>query len=160
MANRVFSVALIVGTLMLITVCWVYIQHQTFGLGGIVLVVCAIVLIGMSVWRNIDVSVSAQGFQAKLEQVENKVRAVEEQAAHVEEKASAAYTAVRRLKQSLRVRDAQTMLSKQGFKVVADGIFGPQTVQAVKQFQLANGLAEAGELDEATMKALGVESMG
>jgi len=160
MANRVFTVALVLGSIILVTVCWVYIQHQAFGFGGTVLTVSAVVLLGMSVWRNIDVSVSEKGFQAKLEQVENKIRAVAEQTAHVEEKASAAYTAVGRLKQSLTARDAQAVLSKQGFQVPADGILGPQTVRAIEQFQVAKGLAETAELDEATMKALGVEPIG
>ena len=70
MSERVYKVALVLGGLMLITVCGVFAFSQSFGFGGSVLTVSGVVLIGMSVWRKIDVTVSEKGFTAKLEQVE------------------------------------------------------------------------------------------
>ena len=43
------------------------------------------------------------------------------------------------------------------FEGRADGIFGLQTVQAVKQFQEAQGLASDGVVSQAVLEALGIE---
>jgi peptidoglycan hydrolase-like protein with peptidoglycan-binding domain len=52
------------------------------------------------------------------------------------------------------VRDAQAALNKHGFGLAQDGLLGPRTEAAVKQFQKANGLPETGTIDAATNKAL------
>ena len=58
-----------------------------------------------------------------------------------------------------KVRDAQMALNDKGFSVGAvDGRWGPNTENAVRQFQTSKGLAESGKLDAETMSALGVNS--
>lgn len=55
------------------------------------------------------------------------------------------------------VKEIQKKLNEEGFSVgTVDGIFGSKTVQAVKNFQKANGLTADGIVGTATAKALGV----
>lgn len=55
-----------------------------------------------------------------------------------------------------KVRAAQAALSKVGFKLKADGIYGKRTRLALIKFQKSKGLKATGKLDQATAKALGV----
>jgi hypothetical protein len=52
------------------------------------------------------------------------------------------------------VTDTQASLNKLGFGLKEDGLLGPRTEGAVKQFQKAAGLPETGQVDAATHKAL------
>lgn len=52
------------------------------------------------------------------------------------------------------VRDLQYKLKEKGFNIVADGIFGPRTEDAVKAFQKKYGLKVDGIAGPATYKAL------
>lgn len=56
------------------------------------------------------------------------------------------------------IRQVQLKLQKKGFDPgPADGLMGPKTRQAIREFQASQGLAITGRLDEPTRKALGVE---
>lgn len=52
------------------------------------------------------------------------------------------------------VSDLQNMLIKRGAKITADGVFGPSTEQAVRDFQTNNGLAITGQIDTNTLNRL------
>jgi hypothetical protein len=55
------------------------------------------------------------------------------------------------------VRSAQRALNAQGYSAGAvDGIMGPHTQAAIRKFQSAKGLQATGQLDAATIAALGV----
>jgi localization factor PodJL len=52
---------------------------------------------------------------------------------------------------------AQARLLELGYRIgTADGILGPKTKGALRQYQRANGLSETGALDHATLVALGL----
>ena len=157
MRDRVFYVTLCVGTVMLLDISWVFFEQQTLDTGGMVFTVCALLLVGMSVWRKIDVSVSEKGIEAKMEQVEAEVQTAREQSTSAEKEAQRAHEVVKSLKHSLTVRDAQTSLAKHGLNVMVDGRVGPETSEALKVFQAAEGLEANGELDEVTLEKLGVD---
>jgi hypothetical protein len=56
-----------------------------------------------------------------------------------------------------RIRQAQRQLQAEGFTPGSfDGKLGPQTRQALRQYQAKRGLPKTGELDPATRKALGI----
>lgn len=56
------------------------------------------------------------------------------------------------------IRQAQDKLNQRGYSVgPADGTWGPQTEQALTQFQQAEGLEATGQLDQETLSALGIE---
>lgn len=63
-------------------------------------------------------------------------------------------TVAKRDDNSPYVSDLQNMLIKKGAKIKADGDFGPATEQAVKDFQLKNGLKVTGEIDTNTLNKL------
>ncbi len=74
MEQTVTAIGIIVGLMMIATVCIVYYKHQTFGLGGSTLALLGTILIGMSVWSNIKVSVGANGgFSAELTQIQQNI---------------------------------------------------------------------------------------
>lgn len=55
------------------------------------------------------------------------------------------------------VREAQRALNDKGFSAgAADGIMGPHTEQALRDFQQSQGLGVTGSLDSPTLSALGV----
>jgi len=60
----------------------------------------------------------------------------------------------------VQVEEAQDLLQQQGFHAgKVDGLWGPQTRQAVLSFQQSKGLQATGELDQQTLDAIGVPSM-
>jgi peptidoglycan hydrolase-like protein with peptidoglycan-binding domain len=54
------------------------------------------------------------------------------------------------------IKQAQEKLSSQGLDVTADGVLGPKTQAAVKEFQKKEGIQASGQLDQETLAALGV----
>ncbi|HEY3460850.1 MAG TPA: peptidoglycan-binding domain-containing protein, partial [Casimicrobiaceae bacterium] len=55
------------------------------------------------------------------------------------------------------VREAQRALNDKGFSAGAvDGIMGPHTEQALRDFQQSQGIGVTGSLDAPTLSALGV----
>ncbi len=54
------------------------------------------------------------------------------------------------------VKDAQRALSANGHSLNVDGIAGPKTQSALREFQSKNGLPQTGQLDSATMNALNI----
>jgi peptidoglycan hydrolase-like protein with peptidoglycan-binding domain len=55
------------------------------------------------------------------------------------------------------IRQAQEKLSSKGHDVQADGVLGPKTQAAVKEFQEKEGIQASGRLDQETLAALGVD---
>ncbi|MGE5168879.1 MAG: peptidoglycan-binding domain-containing protein [Rudaea sp.] len=59
------------------------------------------------------------------------------------------------------VRDVQQALKQKGFDVGAiDGQIGPETQNALRDFQQSQGLPQSGNLDPRTLSALGVSAQG
>jgi len=56
------------------------------------------------------------------------------------------------------VRRAQVALNGQGYSLSVDGVRGPATESALRDFQAKQGLAQTGQLDGETMSRLGVNS--
>lgn len=54
------------------------------------------------------------------------------------------------------IKQAQEKLSAKGHDVTADGVLGPKTQAAVKEFQQKEGIQASGQLDQETLAALGV----
>ena len=54
------------------------------------------------------------------------------------------------------VKQVQQQLSQSGQQLEVDGIMGPQTQAALKEFQEKKGLQATGELNQETMAALGI----
>jgi peptidoglycan hydrolase-like protein with peptidoglycan-binding domain len=52
------------------------------------------------------------------------------------------------------VQEVQTSLRNEGYSVSTDGVWGPQTAEALRQFQQANGLSTTGTVNAETLAAL------
>ncbi|HEU0201829.1 MAG TPA: peptidoglycan-binding domain-containing protein, partial [Burkholderiaceae bacterium] len=64
---------------------------------------------------------------------------------------------LRRCLVAVMVRSAQETLTRRGFDVgPIDGVLGPRTQGALREFQQQQGLNRSGQLDEETLKALDV----
>jgi Putative peptidoglycan binding domain len=60
-----------------------------------------------------------------------------------------------------QVREVQKKLNDQGFNAgPVDGVLGPNTQAAIKNFQESKGLEATGQLNQQTMDALGMEATG
>ena len=55
------------------------------------------------------------------------------------------------------IKQAQEKLSSKGHDVQADGVLGPKTQAAVKEFQQKEGIQASGRLDQETLAALEVD---
>lgn len=59
------------------------------------------------------------------------------------------------------VRDVQQALQSKGFDVgTIDGVMGPRTQAALRQFQQQQGMTSSGRLDQQTLSALNVSAAG
>ena len=156
--NPAFFVALVVGSLMLVAVCFVYVRHRTFGLGGITLSGLGVILLGMSVWRSIDVSFDEKGMRAKLNQVEVVATEAKDTAVKAQSAVVQTNQVVAGLKTTVEVAVLQEKLKAAGlYAGASDGHFGT-TKAALLKYQAANGLPQSGELDERTKRVLQVGS--
>ncbi len=74
--NLAFIAGVILGSLAIVSVCWVWLSKQMLGLGGGVLSFVGVVLVGLSLWSKASVEVSPDGFRAEFERLENEVKKV------------------------------------------------------------------------------------
>lgn len=65
MGDVVVGAGLLLGALMVLSACWVWIKHQKFGTAGSVLCVAGVVLVGLSVYGRVSIKIG--GVQADLE---------------------------------------------------------------------------------------------
>jgi peptidoglycan hydrolase-like protein with peptidoglycan-binding domain len=58
------------------------------------------------------------------------------------------------------VRQVQEKLKSAGHDIQVDGVWGPNTQAALREYQQKQGHQPTGELDQQTLSALGVEAEG
>lgn len=157
--NPAFVVAMVLGALMLVSVCFVYVKHQTFGLGGTCLSGFGVILLGMSVWKTVDVSFDEKGVRAKLEQVESVAKRADTVAEQAHSEVRRTTQALNGLQSTVEITILQEKLKAAGlYKSPADGYLGPATKAALMRAQEAKGLPPTGKLDEATKQALDIKT--
>lgn len=149
----VLVLSLALGSLLLASVCWVYVRHQKLGVGGSALTFFGVVLVGMPVWSSVDFSAGTGGISGRIERIESQVATAQETAETAREKVQDVDETLERIRMSF----AQQRLSERGlYPSAADGHRGPATIAAIRRFQRSSGLPPTGELDDATRRALGV----
>ena len=133
MVEIVTAVGLLIGSVLMLSVCFVFIRHRFFGPGGAALSILGAILIGMSVWSNINVSVGADGgFRAELSQIRDQVAKIDSKNDQLRQTVSTVESQVKETQnvvQSLRNNIAEFQLDE---KMPADGIFGPRTDIALR----------------------------
>lgn len=155
MQNPAYAVALILGGIMLLSVCYVYVRHQVLQAGGMAMSGFAVLLVGMSVWKSIDISVNEQGFSARLEQAiaaANEARAEAAQAREIGVQSREAAVALGNTLQVMQTQDALRTLGL--YRGPLDGELSAATKQSLLQFQQSRNLPGTATLDERTVRAL------
>lgn len=67
-------IGMILGAIMLLGVIFVYVKNQSYGMGGSALTVFGTLLIGLSIWKTAEISISPEGgLQAKFEALEQEL---------------------------------------------------------------------------------------
>lgn len=155
MENPAYIVALVLGGIMLLSVCYVYIRHQVLQVGGMAMSGFAVLLVGMSVWKSIDISVDDKGFSAKLEQAiaaANEAKAEATQAKEIGAQNREAAVALGNTVQVMKTQD--TLRSLGLYRGPLDGELSAATKQSLLQFQQSRNLPGTATLDERTVSAL------
>lgn len=57
-----------------------------------------------------------------------------------------------------QVESVQAKLKAEGFPVSVDGVWGPQSAEALRQFQQANNLDASGQIDAQTLTAMNIDA--
>ena len=70
---------IVIGSLILCCLLFVYIEHKKFGLGGFVLTVFGVMLLGFSIWKTAEISVTLDAkIEAKFQALSKRVEDVRE----------------------------------------------------------------------------------
>ncbi len=87
MEKWAFIVGLAIGSIAVLSACWVWVRKQAYGMGGGALSLVGAVLIGMSVWGHVRLGVSEAGleFEVLKRQVEETAEAARLVAEQVDE---------------------------------------------------------------------------
>jgi murein L,D-transpeptidase YcbB/YkuD len=158
MSNPAYIVALVLGSIMLLSVCFVYVRHQVLKLSGMGLAGFAVILVGMSVWKNIDVSVDENGFTAKLEQAIEIANQAKKETAEIKQLNQQTTEATLALKETVDTIRIQEVLRDKGlYKGALIGQLDAETVKSISTFQEQNGIPKTGTLDTKTIRKLGIQ---
>lgn len=158
MSNPAYIVALVLGSIMLLSVCFVYVKHQVLQFSGMGLSAFAVILIGMSVWKNIDVSVDQNGFTAKLEQaieIANQVKKENEQLKQQNDQTAQAALALKDTLETIRVQEV--LRDKGLYRGALVGQLDAATTKSISDFQEQKGIPKTGTLDTKTIRELGIK---
>lgn len=163
-ANLNFIVALFLGSMMLMSVCFVYVRHRALQLGGIVLSGLGVILVGMSVWKTIEVEVGDKGLIARLQHqvadMKAEVADTKAEVAEVKAIASQSQEAALSLKESINTIALQDALRQQGvYKGPLDGRFDIDIQQSVLEFQKQNSLPLTGTVTPEILEELRLDSI-
>lgn len=155
MDSIVYIVGLVLGAILLLSVCYVYVRHQTFKLGSAGLAAFGVILVGMSVWQNISFSIDKDSISVQLEKALAAAEEARDEAATAKAEASRIRTATVQLADTFEVFKTQTALRDIGlYKGALDGRLSTATKASLVQFQKLKGLPQTKKVDERTLKAL------
>ena len=66
------------GTALLLSVAWVWMRKQIFGLNGVGVSAFGVVLVGLTLWQSVQISYSAEGVELQLTRLEKQVEETQE----------------------------------------------------------------------------------
>lgn len=171
MESYAYIVALIMGTVMLLSVCYVYIQHQVLQFGGIVMSFFAFLLVGMSVWKTINFAIDESGIQASLAQAIERAEAAQadaetarsaaelakQEVVKVQMAATEATKLTTSLQAALDTIKVQDALRVKGYyDGPLDGVLTAKTAASLRQFQSRNNLSTTATINPETLQRLQV----
>ncbi len=165
MDNYVYIVAILMGSAMLLSVSFVYLKHHILQLNGVAFSEFAVLLLGMPIWKNTNISFNENGFTAKVEkavemasQAEQNTKVAKQEAAKLRSESINAVNATLALKNSFEAYRTQDALRTFGaYAGALDGQFGSKTTDSLIKFQENKGLPKSGVLDAATARELRIK---
>jgi hypothetical protein len=134
--NMAFITGLILGSLAIMSVCWVWVRSQVLGTGGGVLSFFGVLLVGLSIWSSASVEVTPEGFRAEFERLEKEVNEVAVRSQQVSDEVQA-------------VAEANNAISRE-IQVVAENI----DVNKAQFLQLTNVLKTKQMLNAKQIKSI------
>ena len=85
----VLIVGLILGSLAILSVCWVWLRKQVFGPGGSILSFFGVLLVGLSLWSRASVELTPEGFRAEFERLQEEINQVVKKSERISEEVNA-----------------------------------------------------------------------
>jgi hypothetical protein len=164
MESYVYIVAIVLGTIMWLSVTFVYIKHQTVPFGALVLSFFSFLLVGMSVYSSVSFSIDADGIKADLakavEQAQQAqadaqvARAAAEELTLENKTLSASTTALR---ESLQTIVVQSDLRDKGlYQGPLDGTLNSATRESLRVYQSRNNLPATSTITPETLQRMQV----
>lgn len=139
MDTSVLCVSLVFGSLSLGSTIWVYIKHRVFGFGGTILSITGIILIGMSVWKSIEIQ--AKDVRIILEKNEKEIKKAQEE--------------IQDLINFNRSFVVQARLKELNmYKGPLDGSLNSQFKIAITNYQSLHGIQPTGIIDDKTLLSI------
>lgn len=78
------GVGIVLGSLLLLSVAWVWLRRQKFGLNGFGMSLIGVVLVSLTMWQSMSVSFSAGTIELELERLQAEVAETKQQLAAAE----------------------------------------------------------------------------
>lgn len=135
-----FIAGIILGSIAVLTACFVWLRHRTFGVGGGGLSLVGLALVGLSIFSTISISVSEAGVEAKFQAMQERVNAVAEASAAVTEE-------VQKIAQSTEANRTQFLALTQSLE--ARNAVDPRAAADIRRQVEAARLPEERQLNEA-----------
>jgi hypothetical protein len=76
METWTYVIGLIIGSVAVLAVIFVYVKDRTFGTGGTALSLVGVILLGLSIWSDIQISVNKEGVDARFETIERNIEMI------------------------------------------------------------------------------------
>ena len=83
MENWTYIVGIIIGVIVLLSVVYVWITKQVVGMCGGFLSIIGVVLIGLSLWTSVEISITKEGFKTQLTKMMKDLGTMAEQNANL-----------------------------------------------------------------------------
>jgi hypothetical protein len=128
--NMAFIAGLILGSLAILSVCWVWLRKQVLGVGGGVLSFIGVLLVGLSLWSSASVEVSPDGFRAEFERLEQQVIQVSERSQQISNDILAVAETNKAISQEVKVVAQNIDINKAQFLKLTDVLQRRQTLSA------------------------------
>jgi preprotein translocase subunit SecF len=136
----VLCVSLVFGSLSLGAAIWVYVKHRYFGFGGSILSMAGIILLGMSVWKSIDIQMG-KNISVRLQKAEQEIKKADQE--------------IKKLNNFKTTLFAQAQFKELNlYKGPLDGTYNADFKNAITNFQKALKIPPTGIIDEKTSIAL------
>ena len=108
------------GALLIVSVAWVWLQKQIFGMNGAGIGLIGVVLVGLTLWSSVSVSYSDEGFAFELTRLQERIDQAETELQQATEQLTAVRSTNADLSERLSELSAVTVSQNTRFAVLAN----------------------------------------